>query len=159
MLCQFLKECVDQQPFCSHKGYLLCEFQLLLLESLVAAHVLFVPCIGVFTAATLLTAVHEQVIDERGYISCFLLNDFHSGLQCAVIGDGIQAFCVVGYDFLFPSQNAVESGYEAFFKALFLQRGRLALTLALFRYIRMMQKLSSNIPVWITTAWVQFLRN
>ena len=39
-----------------------------------AAHVLFIPCIGVFTATTLLTAVHEQVVDERGYIGSFLLN-------------------------------------------------------------------------------------
>ena len=83
-----------------------------------AAHVLLVAFIGVFAAATLFTAVHEQIVDECGQISGFQLDCLHSNLQCAVIRNGIQTFCVVGDDFLFPSQNAVERCNKAFFEAL-----------------------------------------
>ena len=71
--------------------------------------------------------VHEQIVDERGQVSGFQLDCLHPGLQCAVIRNGIQALCVVGNDFLFPGQNAVERCNKAFFEAFFLQRGRLTL--------------------------------
>lgn len=65
------------------------------------------------------TAVHEQIVDECAQISGFQLDCLHSNLQCAVIRNGIQTLCVVGDDFLFPSQNAVERCNKAFFEALF----------------------------------------
>ena len=127
MLFQFLKKCVDQNPLCRQKGNLLGQFQLLLLKSLMAAHVLLIAFIGVIAATTLFAAVHEQIIDERSQVSGFQLDRLHSGLQCAIIRNGIQALCVVGNDFFFPGQNAVERRNKAFFEALFLQCGCLAL--------------------------------
>ena len=92
-----------------------------------AAHVLLITFIGVIAATTLFTAIHEQIIDERSQVSGFQLDRLHPSLQCAVIRNGIQALCVVGDDFLFPGQNAVERCNKASFEALFLQCGRLAL--------------------------------
>ena len=92
-----------------------------------AAHVLLIAFIGIIATTTLFAAIHEEIIDERSQIGSFLLDCLQSGLKCAVIRNGIQTLCIVCDDFLFPSQNAVERCNKAFFDALFLQRGCLAL--------------------------------
>lgn len=92
-----------------------------------AAHILFVTLIDVFIAASLFASAYEQIVDECCQIRGFQLDCLHSCLQCAVIGNSFQAFCVIGGDFLFAGQNMIESSDKAFFETFFFQRGCLAL--------------------------------